>query len=175
MDWKPSDKVLRWRTLAEKWSRQTGCPAALILAVIQQESGGNPKAAKYEKDFLRNNPKLEPRVREIMRMCGLSIAQVTTSYGLTQLMLTTAWGYLSAADKGSDVIAALLDPGKNIRYGAAHLAALRSKCTLPVKGWDGAVVRYAAGRFNGAGNNSGYARNVCSLWQRYEALLKETK
>ena len=170
-----SENVIRWRTLAEKWSRQTGCPAALILAVIQQESGGNPEATKYEKDFLRNNPKLEPRVREIMRECGLSMPQVTTSYGLTQLMLTTAWGYLSAADKGPEVIAALLDPNKNIRYGAAHLAALRSKCTLPAKGWDGAVVRYVAGRYNGGESGSAYARNVCSLWQRYETYLKETK
>lgn len=171
--WTPNEKISRWRALAEHWSRQTKVPAALILAVIQQESGGNPDAAKYENDFLRNNPKLEPRVREIMRVCGLSMAQVTTSYGLTQLMLTTAWGYLSAADKGPQVITALLDPGKNIRYGAAHLAAWRSKCTLPVKGWDGAVVRYVAGRYNGAGSDSGYARNVCSLWQRYSAWIKE--
>lgn len=124
MPWKPNDKIARWRTLADKWSRQTGCPAALILATIQQESGGCETATRFEAEFLTNNPKLEPRVRLIMQRCSLSQSAVTTSYGLMQLMLTTAWGYLSEADIGPQVVAALLDPDKNIRYGAAHLGAL---------------------------------------------------
>ena len=39
--WKPKESVARWRRLAEYWGRQTECPAALILAVIEQESGGD--------------------------------------------------------------------------------------------------------------------------------------
>ncbi len=171
--WAPSEKIVRWLAPAKRWGRQTGCPPELILAVIQQESGGCESAIRLEEDFLANNPKLEPRVSMIMQRCKLSQPAVTTSYGLMQLMLTTAWGYLSAIDKGPQVLTALLNPEINIRYGAAHLAALRSKCQLSAKGWDGAVVRYVAGRYNGGESGSAYARNVCALWQRYERYLKE--
>ena len=33
--WQPTEKMQKWRKLAEYWSRPTKCPAALILAVIQ--------------------------------------------------------------------------------------------------------------------------------------------
>ncbi|WP_302806776.1 transglycosylase SLT domain-containing protein [Cloacibacillus porcorum] len=172
VDWIPSNKIARWRTPAEKWSRQTGCPAALILAVIQQESGGCETATRFEADFLANNPKLEPRVRLIMQRCSLSQSAVTTSYGLMQLMLTTAWGYLSEADKGPQVVAALLDPDKNIRYSAAHLGALLKKHKRGAV-IDAAVIRAVAGAYNGAKSESAYARNVCALWRKYETWLQE--
>lgn len=172
MPWKPNDKIARWRTLADKWSRQTGCPAALILATIQQESGGCETATRFEAEFLTNNPKLEPRVRLIMQRCSLSQSAVTTSYGLMQLMLTTAWGYLSEADIGPQVVAALLDPDKNIRYGAAHLGALLKKHRRGAV-IDAAVIRAVAGAYNGAKSESVYARNVCALWRKYEQWLRE--
>ena len=50
-DWKPNEKVTRWRKLAEYWGRQTECPAALILAVIEQESGGDKDAVRYEPEY----------------------------------------------------------------------------------------------------------------------------
>ena len=156
--------VVRWQKLAEKWSRQTKVPAALILAVIQQESGGDAEATRHEPEYLL---RYLGRCCEIARSFGGTSEQAATSYGLMQLMLPLAWGYMSAIDKEAPV-AALLDPNKNIRYGAAHLAALRSKCPLPGVGWDRAVVRWVAGRYNGAGSDSRYARNVSALYTKYQ-------
>ena len=162
--WQPSEKMARWKTLAQKWSRQTKCPAALILATIQQESGGQPGVSKYEPGYEREHL---ARCKEISRATGLATKDIATSYGLMQLMVPTAWGYLSAVDKGAGVITALLDPDKNIRYGAAHLAALiKGRPITP------AVIRDVAGKFNGAGSDSAYARNVCALWRKYEEAIK---
>lgn len=179
--WKPSDKVLRWRTLAEHWSRQTGCPAALVLATIQQESGGDPNAVRYEPEY---EERYRARCEEIARACSLSTEDVATSYGLMQLMLPLAWGYMGPETRRGDVIVALLNPDHNIRFGAAHLGVLLKKelskhndaMSLALgkrQEIDAAIVRAAAGRFNGGGSGSAYARNVCALWQRYEAWMRE--
>ena len=77
-----------------------------------------------------------------------------------------AWGYMSASDK-PDPIAALCDPDKNIRYGAAHLAALIKGRPITA-----AVIRDVAGKYNGAGSDSAYARNVCALWRKYEEAIQ---
>lgn len=170
-NWQPSARVTRWQDLAERWSRQTGCPAALILAIIQQESGGDPAATRYEPKYEKT---YLTRCKEISRATGHSTDKVATSYGLMQLMMPTAWGYLSAIDKGSGVITALFDPEKNIRYGAAHLGTILRKHT---RGGviDAAVIRAAAREYNGGGSDgdSNYARSVCALWRKYETWLKE--
>ena len=49
MAWTPNEKVSRWLVSARKWGRLTDLPPALILAVIQQESGGNPLASRHEQ------------------------------------------------------------------------------------------------------------------------------
>lgn len=181
-EWVPNKKVIRWRTLAEKWSRQTGCPPELILATIQQESGGDPAATRHEPEYEK---RYKARCEEIARACRLSLEVVATSYGLMQLMLPLAWGYMGPDVRRGDVVAVLLDPEQNIRLGAAHLGVLVSKelarhndaMSLALglrKEIDAAVVRAVAGRFNGGGSGSAYARNVCALWQRYERYLKES-
>ena len=156
-------KVMQWITPAKRWAKQTGVPAALILAVIQQESGGNPKAVRYEAGY---EQRYSNRCNEIARSAHLKTAEVATSYGRMQLMLPLAWGYLSAADKLSP-IQALYDPDKNIRYGAAHLAALIKGRPITA-----AVIRDVAGKYNGAGSDSAYAHNVCALWRKYEEAIK---
>ena len=156
-------KVMQWITPAKRWAKQTGVPAALILATIQQESGGNPKAVRYEAGY---EQRYSNRCNEIARSAHLKTSEVATSYGLMQLMLPLAWGYMSAADKLSP-IQALYDPDKNIRYGAAHLAALiKGRPITP------AVIRDVAGKYNGAGSDSAYARNVCALWCKYEEAIQ---
>lgn len=172
VDWTPGNKVIRFRGLAEFWSRQTGCPAALILATIQQESGGAPEVTRYEPEYERSYCGKGSKGAQIAAKCGITIKQVATSYGLMQLMLPLAWGYLSDADKGPGVIAALLDPDKNIRYGAAHLGALLKKHRRGAV-IDAAVIRAVAGAYNGAKSESAYARNVCALWRKYETWLQE--
>ena len=156
-------KVMQWITPANRWAKQTGVPAALILATIQQESGGNPKAVRYEAGY---EQRYSNRCNEIARSAHLKTSEVATSYGLMQLMLPLAWGYLSAADKLSP-IQALYDPDKNIRYGAAHLAALIKGRPITA-----AVIRDVAGKYNGAGSDSAYARNVCALWRKYEEAIQ---
>lgn len=178
--WKPNMKVFRWRRLAEYWGRLTECPAALILAVIEQESGGDKYAVRCEPEYMK---RYEARCRDIARVCGLSLEDVATSYGLMQLMMPLAWGYMGP-DARKDPIGALLNPNQNVRFGAAHLGVLLKKelskrndaISLALgreREIDAAVVRAAAGRYNGGGNGSAYARNVCALWRLYETYLKE--
>lgn len=182
MDWTPSNRVIRWLTPAEYWGRQTGCPPELILAVIQQESGGDPAATRREPEY---EQRYKARCEEIARACRLSLEVVATSYGLMQLMLPLAWGYMGPDMRRGDVVAVLLDPEQNIRLGAAHLGILLKKelarhndaMSLALglrKEIDSAVVRVVAGRYNGGGSGSPYARNVCALWQQYERYLKES-
>ncbi|MEG1544870.1 MAG: transglycosylase SLT domain-containing protein [Tannerellaceae bacterium] len=159
------------------WSGRTGCPAALILAVMQQESGGQPNVTRYEAEYKDRYGK-STKFRDILVATGYEPEDVATSYGLMQLMLPLAWGYMSANQKNESAKIYLLDPEQNIRYGAAHLTALLQKNTLfdvnnKNKNLFGDEVRRVAGAYNGAGSDSAYARNVCALWQRYEAWLKE--
>ncbi len=153
------------------------------MATIQQESGGDPTATRYEPEYEK---RYKARCEEIARACSLSTKDVATSYGLMQLMLPLAWGYMGPAQKkdGSGGVKSLLDPELNIRFGAAHLGVLIRKelakhndaASLALglqKEIDAAVVRVVAGRYNGGGSGSAYARNVCALWQRYERYLKE--
>ena len=102
-------KVMQWITPANRWAKQTGVPAALILATIQQESGGSHLAKRYEPGY---ESKYNKRCWDIARAANITTGEAATSYGLMQLMVPTAWGYLSAVDKGSGVITALLDPDK---------------------------------------------------------------
>ena len=181
-DWKPSESVARWRKLAEYWGRQTECPAALILAVIEQESGGDKDAVRYEPEYEK---KYKARCEEISHEADIAVPCVASSYGLMQLMLPLAWGYMSKEQRGGDVIAVVCDPAQNVRFGAAHLGVLLRKelakhntaARLIMgkrKEIDGAVIRAVAGKYNGAGSSSSYAKNVCSLWTRYGEWLKET-
>ena len=51
---KINQKVLKWRDMAERWSMQGvyPVPPALILAIIQMESAGNPTAKRAEPEAL---------------------------------------------------------------------------------------------------------------------------
>lgn len=161
------EKVEQWRELAEKWSRQTGTPTALILATIEQESGGDPRAIRYEKEYEERYVINNSKNRRIAEECGLTTKQVATSYGLMQLMFPLAYGY------GARSIQALLDPNQNIRFGSAHLGTLISK--YRVGEIDAVCIRKVAGEFNGAGSASAYARNIYALYLQYEAWLKNMR
>ncbi len=83
----------------------------------------------------------------------------------TVVAVTTAWGYLSSAHKGPEVITALLDPDQNIRYGTAHLATLlKKRC---------GNVRLAARDYNGTGAMAeAYGRNAQQLYLLYDEWIK---
>lgn len=157
MTWKPLPNVVRWFSLADKWSKQTGVDTALILATIHMESGGKPEATRKEISYLRLYEDT-PKFRSIINTCDLMAIEAASSYGLMQLMIPTAWGYLSDRHKNKDIMTTLKDPDMNIRYGSSHLAALQGKHK---------TVKATAGAFNGAGSKSAYANNVESLYKRY--------
>lgn len=159
-----NDKVKFWRSLSDKWAKQTGIPAALILAVIEMESGGQPHVTRYEPAYQKRYVDSNRDALRKAAECGLTPEQYATSYGLMQLMFQVAYGY------GARSMVDVLDPHNNIRYGAAHLGALRKRyrqgeiC--------GAVIRTISGAYNGAGAASAYARGVYNLYIKYEEWLK---
>ena len=161
MVWTPNEKIARWIPLARKWGRLTDLPPALILAVIQQESGGNPIATRHEPRYLEQYGSTS-KFQGIIKKTMLYPQDIATSYGLMQLMVPTAWGYLSEHHKNNNVIEILLDPDLNIRYGSAHLASLFRKH---------GTVTGAAGRYNAAGADSRYAKNVEALYWKYDKWI----
>lgn len=147
-------RVLQYRKSAEHWSKQTGIPTALILAVIDKESDGRAEATRYE-------PKYKPSTthKTAMEKAGVPLEVQKTSYGLMQLMFPVAWGY------GARTTADLKDPHLAIRYGAAHLAALASK--IKTTGFTPYHIRCIAGAYNGAGAESKYATDIVALYNKY--------
>ena len=90
---------------------------------------------------------------------------------------------MSKKQRDGNVVAILCDPAQNVRFGAAHLSVLLRKelarhndavsLALGIrKEIDGGIIRAVAGRYNGAGSSSAYAKNVCSLWKKYGEWLK---
>lgn len=142
-------RVLQYSPIAQKWAKQTGVPAALILAVIDQESDGRSEVTRYEKNYRPSYTHTRA-----MDIAGVPQTVRKTSYGLMQLMFPVAWGY------GARSTADLRDPDKAIRFGAAHLAMLYKKHKGDIKA--------AAGAYNGAGADSKYARDVATLYEKYQ-------
>lgn len=105
-------KVLQYKEIAVHWSRQTGVPAALILAVIDQESDGRADARRYEAGY-----KPSDTHKAAMEVAGVPREIQKTSYGLMQMMFPVAWGY------GARTTVELQEPKAAVRYGAAHIAA----------------------------------------------------
>ena len=74
------------------WSNQYMLPTALVMGIIAQESGFNSLAKRYE-------PKLN-----------------TSSYGLTQILYTTAKDYGFTGDQDN-----LFDDNVNLKFGLKYL------------------------------------------------------
>lgn len=161
-----SQNVKRWWTLVDKWCVICGVSQSLALAVIQRESGGNPDATRYEMAF--ESKYVLGNATWLKRCAELKITprEAAASYGLMQLMFTTAWGY------GCKDIKTALDPDQNIRFGVAHLAALIKKhgskeaALAAYNGGDGAAADLKAGRDTAA---TRYSRKVMALYEEYRA------
>ena len=167
-----SERVSKWWPQVDKWAVQVGVSQSLVLAVIQQESGGNPNASRYEPAYEKSYILASSDRLSLCKKLGISTRDAATSWGLMQLMFFTAYGY------GAKTIQMLLDPDQNIRFGAAHLAAMikthgSKEATLAAyNGGSGGAADWKIGRDTAAVR---YARNVMALYQQYRdaALLKQ--
>jgi hypothetical protein len=155
-----SDRVARWWPQADRWGVQAGVSQSLLLAVIHQESGGDPDASRYEPGYERAYVLNSPDRLNLCEKLGMSTVDAATSYGLMQLMFFTAYGY------GAKSVSMLLDPDQNVRFGAAHLAML-------IKSRGSKEAALAA--YNGGGAAAqAYSQKVMTLYEEYRdaALAK---
>jgi soluble lytic murein transglycosylase-like protein len=165
------EKITRWRPLIDKWCAQLKVSQALVMAVMQMESGGNPGAVRYEplyeKRYITDNPMWLQRCKE----GGYTTRDVASSYGLMQLMFPTAWGFGARAPKE------LYEPNQNIRYGTALIASHLKKYTIQetlaaYNGGEGAVKALRQGKDTAA---TRYSQKVMSLYQRYKEVNGTSK
>lgn len=168
MQWQPRQKVYRWRNLVDKYAVKYQLSQALILAVIQMESGGNEKAFRFEPGFYDHYLKNNLNWQNIMRERNYVPEQVSSSYGLMQLMYTTAWmlGFRGYPEQ-------LYDPEINIDIGCKYLRQLMDK-------YDGNHM-LALAHYNGGSTGAKqylneetnqrpvrYAKTVNSLYERFK-------
>lgn len=117
----------------------------LVEAVVIQESGGKTHAYRYEPKFWARY------LAKLPQYVGSVPERVSASYGLMQMMYTTAlqYGALAAPEL-------LFVPETGLAYGCKHLASLLK--------WSGGNVESALAAYNGgkADNEPGhqpYLRN----------------
>ena len=141
--------------LADEAGAEHGIDPALIRAVIEAESGGDPTATRFEPNW---NYHLDYRTHSRLVSSATERAQQATSWGLMQVMGTVA------RERGFDgpFLAALCAPETGVWYGAAQLARL-------LRRYDGdaqdAVAAYNAGSPRRADSgeyvNQWYVDRVC--------------
>ncbi len=141
-------RVMNWVGLAQGFGKQYGVEPALILAQIQEESGGNPDA--FPEDPARDG----------------------ASFGLMQLLLPTAraLGYGGTAKD-------LFDPVVSVRLGTEYIGSLIKQYGsdwLALIGYNGgprAVRAYKLGYKFGAAVH--YANVVFALTHYYQRRLTD--
>jgi soluble lytic murein transglycosylase-like protein len=136
--------------LAKKWAAKYSLDAAIVAAVIEQESGWNPWCVRFEPAFLQRyvkpaNP-VAPTTQEITR---------ATSFGLMQVMGLTAMEF---GWRGS-FLTELCDPDNGVDFGCRKL----QKCFGESHG----APETALLAYNGGGN-AFYGKSVLARVPRYE-------
>ena len=156
----PNAKVIKWYEIVDKWCTELQVSQSLILAMIQQESGGNENAVRYEpayeQRYILNNKTWLDRCRA----GGFTSKEAATSYGLMQIMFPTAWNYNVTKPKE------LFDPSTNIRVGTAIMAGRLKKYTIEdalvtYNGGEGALLKPSSSAWR-------YSKNVYTLFQKYK-------
>jgi hypothetical protein len=145
---------------------QIGVSQSLVLAVIQQESGGSASATRYEPGYEKSYVLASADRMNLVRKLNITTHDAASSWGLMQLMFFTAYGY------GCRTTAQLLDPDQNIRFGTAHLASLiksyngdKGQALAAYNGGSGGATAYAIGQDTAA---TRYSRNVQALYEQYK-------
>lgn len=91
-----ANTVATWNELASKWARVRTIPTSLILAVIHQESRGNPQAKGS-----------------------------TADYGLMQITASALSDFNKSLKKSYSLLPDMLDPDKNVEVGSWYLVWLK--------------------------------------------------
>lgn len=150
-------------------AKKYGLSKLLLKSMAMIESSLNPKAYRYEpgfwKRYLKDNPEWNKK----------DPAKVSASWGLMQLMYTTAWG-LGWRGEAED----LEIPVINIELGAKLMAKLIKQFTPQKHYWlrpvDFALARYNGGSYKNPDENQvlrqqKYVDKVMAVY----AKLKETE
>lgn len=127
-----------YQTLLVAASKKYGVPVPVLIATISTESSGKPDGKRYEDQFYSRYIKDQERWKN--NPYYKFPERISSSYGLVQIMYTTAYdvGFRGAPED-------LLDPAKNIDAGAAFIASNSQK---KEHGWDPPKIAcaYNAGR-----------------------------
>lgn len=133
-------------TLARSVAQAHGLDDALVCAIVEQESGWNPNATRYEPAFYQ-------RYILPMNLDELESTGRSTSWGLMQVM-----GEVARELHFTGAFAELLNPSTGLEYGCIHFAN-----KLKQAGGDkyGALLRW-----NGGGNKN-YPQQVINRVSKY--------
>lgn len=140
------------KALAGKYATKYGLDVALVCSVVEQESGWNSWAMRYEPLFYSHY--IQPLLNNGQVHTMTEATARATSYGLMQLMGQVAreFGF-----KGQ-FLTELCDPDTGLDWGCQKLAAcLKATATVPD----------ALLRWNGGGNPQ-YANEVLARMSKYE-------
>lgn len=123
-------------SLVQKHTKDTGVDPALVLSIMQVESGGNAYAVRYEQNYRWTLPQAK---RPATCSQNTETVMQKTSWGLMQIMGAVAREY-----GFTDWLSKLVDPDVNIAIGVAYLVGL-SKRFVKNFGVDGVIAAYNAG------------------------------
>ena len=127
------------------WSNQYMLPNALVMGIIAQESGFNSLAKRYE-------PKLD-----------------TSSYGLTQILYTTAKDYGFTGDEDN-----LFDDNVNLKFGLKYLKKQYDRYNQNIQDTISAYNLGTAKKLSsGKYANQQYVNQVLSYYMFYNAKFNE--
>jgi soluble lytic murein transglycosylase-like protein len=148
--------VTPYRDLVEATAGGHGLDANVVEAIVIAESSGQTDAFRYEPGFYRRYLETKPEY------AGQNPRRIASSYGLMQVMFTTAqqYGFTDAPE-------ALFLPETGLQYGCLHFARLLS--------WAKGDLRKALAAYNGGqGNWNGadaqrYATKVTKLYASVKA------
>ena len=166
------ENISQWVPQVNEVCMKVGISQSLVLAVITKESNGNPNAKRKEPRYRREYVDINPTWLTYSRKNNVSLEDIPTSYGLMQMMFTTACGY------GCKSLVQALDPYESIRFGAAHLKMLLNKyddmgeALAAYNGGNGGAAAWRAKKNTDA---VVYAKDVMRIYEEYKKDMQSQK
>lgn len=120
--------VAYWRPVAEDVAKSVGVDASFLLALVWQESAGNPRAYRYEEGFWRRYCAGKPEWTRGHTPDALEhwARRCAASYGLAQVMYPTA--IMLGMDRRAQP-ETLFEPHCNLHYAAKLIAKHAASAT----------------------------------------------